>query len=86
MKIRTAGGTPISVNPRCNGGITICQGRGYILLTEDEWHQVAAVVTEILRDYSPSVAATPSHARIQRYVINKPKEHNEPDHIKRHQP
>ena len=81
MKIRSkSGGASISVNPRGNGGISICQGAHHVLFTEEEWRQVSAVANDILRDYSPSIATTPSHARlshpgIQPYVINKPKEH-----------
>jgi len=51
MKIRSkTGGAHISVNPRGNGGVTICQGRGYVMLTQDEWLAVSAAVTELLRE------------------------------------
>lgn len=86
MKIRSkTGGASISINPRGNGGLSICQGAHHVLFTEEEWREVSAVASEILRDYSPSTATTPGHARIQRYVINT-KEHNEPNHTERHQP
>jgi hypothetical protein len=51
MKIRSkTGGASISVNPRGNGGITISQGRGYVMLTSDEWLAVSEAVTQLLRE------------------------------------
>lgn len=70
MQIKTSG-TPISVTPRCNGGLTITQGKAYVLLSAEEWRQVSAIAHEILRDFSPSVATAPSKARIQRYTIKE---------------
>jgi hypothetical protein len=52
--ISKTGGASISVNPRGNGGLSICQGPHHVLLTKDEWLAVSKAVTELLRE--PSVA------------------------------
>jgi hypothetical protein len=53
VKIRSrTGGSSISVNPRGNGGITISQGPGYVMLTEEEWYAVASAVAHLL--YRPT--------------------------------
>lgn len=48
MKIKS--GTPITVNPRIAGGVTISQGTSWVRLSPEEWHWLAESVATILAE------------------------------------